>query len=445
MWRLTKYKKHFDKQASPLQMDLENPPRHPPAGSRRDSPSHRARRIFHRALSAHPVKVALRLLPSFLSRPLLARWQARRAGGLDSLRRRLQTILENHAGVRPVIVFPPGLNWHSQLFQRPQHLARALAQRGTLVFYLLHVEDRYPPDLEEAFQSIQERLYLCRVPVEVFNRIPRPWVFLLTWNARYLPAFQAPRVIYDYVDEIEAFEGSQTRLRGDHRKLVREAELVLATSSSLYREAAALRPDAILCPNGVDLAHFAGASTRETAPPPDLEPWIAAGRPLVGYSGALARWFDYDLLQKLALARPDLSFILLGPDHDGSLPPAMLELPNLGWLGVKPYAELPGYLRWFDAAIIPFKVSKITHATSPLKLFEYMAAGKPVVITPMQESMRVEGVLVADGPENFSRKLDEALRLKNSPQYLRMLGRVAAENTWEARARLILDAIGRVA
>jgi glycosyltransferase involved in cell wall biosynthesis len=198
------------------------------------------------------------------------------------------------------------------------------------------------------------------------------------------------------------------------------------------------RSNALLCPNGVDYEHFARA--REAGPPPEeLKPILQLGRPIVGYYGALANWFDYELLISLAVARPDFSYVLIGPDYDGSLKRSPIShFPNIHYLGVQPYLRLPEYLRFFGVATIPFRLNRITHATSPLKLFEYMAGGKPVVITPMAESMQYEGVLVGEGAEGFSAMLDKALVLRSDDAYLELIDQVARDNTWGSRAELIL-------
>ncbi len=373
------------------------------------------------------------------------------------VRAALQNILDQHPAARQVILFTPSLSWRRQLFQRPQQLALALARQGALVFYL----EPKPSKQEAPFQSMEKRLYWCNLPARVFEPLKAPLVYSLTWNSGYLSAFDSPRVIYDYVDQIEAFEGNPAKLLIEHNRLVREAALLLATSGDLYQEVNAVRPDSLLCPNGVDYGHFAshfasnGASNfipddglsshpGEASMPADLSQILSRGKPVIGYHGALARWFDFDLLKTVARRRADLAFVLIGPDHDRSLlPSGILDLPNLSWLGPKSYAELPGYLHCFDVGIIPFQLNPITHATSPLKLFEYMASGKPVVITPMRESMRYEGVLVARDSEEFSKKLDQALTLRTDPEYLKLIDQVAKENTWDARASQILDALDR--
>jgi len=170
-----------------------------------------------------------------------------------------------------------------------------------------------------------------------------------------------------------------------------------------------------------------------------LQKILAKSQPVIGYYGALARWFDYDLLRRVALLRPDYQFVLIGPDYDGTVELSeILKINNIHWLGVKPYAELSHYLQYFDVATIPFKINEITHSTSPLKLFEYMAGEKPIVITPMQESMQYPGVLIGEDAKQFAQKLDTALKMRDDQTYLSHLRQIALENTWEKRAEEIL-------
>lgn len=334
---------------------------------------------------------------------------------------------------RKILIFPPGLAWHESVFQRPQHLAQALSDQGYLVFY---IEPETSKQLD-GFNQLTKNLFLCHVPLKTFEILLHPYVMSMTWNYQFAAQIPHARLIYDYVDHLRVFSGNQQRLAQHHTHLLQSAEFVLATSSPLLEQVQSIRPDTILCPNGVDYDHFMISNNDHEEPPTDIAPLLLSRSPIIGYSGALARWFDYDLLEVTARQRPDLNFLLIGPDHDQTLPPRLLNIPNLTWLGSKSYQILPAYLRYFDVAVIPFRVDELTHAASPLKLFEYMAAGKPVIVTAMQESMRFPGVLVAQDRQEFSNRLDEALELRSDDDYLQTIQQVAKENTWEARARQI--------
>lgn len=389
------------------------------------------------------VGLLLRLLPPRLSNPLRVALRRRRLETLLPIRKQALELASNFPAERPLIIFPPSLDWHTQLFQRPQQLAIALARQGALVFYL----QPNPVPTAPVFQEIQPGLYLCNTSPEALTDFVAPTIYLLTWNRAHEKAFDNPQIIYDYVDDIAVFEGNYTTMKRDHERLVRTARLVLTTAERLYRQTLPLRNDALLCPNGVVIDHFkqarqpiAGAIDAADAPG-DLRAILSEGKPVIGYYGALAAWFDYPLLDSLCNLRSDLEFVLIGPDYDGSLPPALLEHPNLHWLGVKPYEQLPRYLLYFTVAMIPFQLNDITHSTSPLKLFEYMAGGKPVVITPMEESMRTPGVLVASDVHSFSQQIDRALILRHDPAYLLQLEQVSEQNTWDIRARQILSAL----
>lgn len=340
---------------------------------------------------------------------------------------------------KAIIIFPPSLDWNVQLFQRPQQLALALAKQGALVFYIQPKYDRTQPP----FQPITERLYLCHVHVDTFQNLSHPLIYLLTWNSVYASRFKHPRILYDYVDDINAFYGDQRKIHKGHQYLLKNAAYVLATARRLFEEVSAQRPDAIFSPNGVVYEHFARAARKEyLSPPTDLQRVLDKGQPIIGYYGALARWFDYPLMKRLAQLKSEYQFVLIGPDYDGTLELAGIPREaNIHWLGVKPYDELPHYLQYFDVATIPFIVNDITHATSPLKLFEYMAAEKPIVITPMQESMHYPGVLVGENADQFSAQLDLALKMREDQAYLSLLRETACENTWEHRADEILAAV----
>jgi hypothetical protein len=351
----------------------------------------------------------------------------------------LERILSDNPHVGQVFILAPSIEWDIPLFQRPQQLALALAGLGALVFY---VEPAHSP-APLGFFRLMDNLYLARTPMDVFKIGGRYSVFVQAWNQRYLKGLRNPRIIYDYIDDLSVFPFNQAKLRRRHNDLLKNAELVLATSSRLHEEASRERPDCLLCPNGVDYHHFSASMNDGARPPDDLAPIVSTGRPLIGYYGALARWFDFELLREAALSRPNYSFVLIGPDWDGSIRrTALLNVPNVFWLGPKSYWELPKYLRRFDAAMIPFRLNPITHSVSPLKLFEYMAGGKPVVVTAMEESSGYDGVLSAAGPIEFAGQVDAALLIKDDPGFAALIDATARRNTWQTRARSIMEALG---
>ncbi len=351
-------------------------------------------------------------------------------------RDRLQSILERHTSRKGTVVYPPTHDW-GFMFQRPQQMMRAFARAGYLVFYMTNNER---VDAVVGFQEVEPGLYLTHVPMEVLTTIDDPILYIGSpWHSRVPEQFHRPTVIYDHYDDLEV---SSARYE-DHERLLSSAHVVVTNSERLAQRVRERRPDAILAPNGVDYGFIASMRPDPSAPPPsDLKGILAQGRPIVGYSGALAQWFDYDLLDEVARMRPELSFVLVGVDYDGTLHRSgVLELPNVYWLGLKPYEELFKYVWRFDVATIPFKINDVTLATSPIKLFEYMACEKPVVTTPLPECEKIEEVLVAKDAAAFSRRIDEALELSLDQDFRARLRQRARMHTWDERVRHILTAL----
>lgn len=346
----------------------------------------------------------------------------------------IMRIASSYPDARSIVIFAPSLAWSGKMFQRPQQLARALARVGALVFYV-QPERSWPA----WFTEIEPRLVLCQTPLDVFHVLPEAFVYTLPWNLSLLAYFINPRVIYDYLDDLSVFQGGSQLLQM-HRKYLHKAEIVIASAWQLLEEVQTLRSDVLWIPNAADVNHF--FLGKRPIPPADLKPLLDIGKPILGYQGALAHWFDYDLVQSIARARRDISIVLIGPDYDSSIRRhSLLEEPNIHWLGAKSYEELPAYVSHFDIGCIPFVVNRITNATSPIKLFEYFAAGKPVIISPMQESMRYQYVLIAGNTDEWVRHIDEALQKASDQSFRQALQQYAAKNRWEDRAERLLERI----
>lgn len=354
---------------------------------------------------------------------------------LKVLKAQAEEIVANHSSSDPVFLFAPGLSWNRQLVQRPQQLARALAGAGCLVFYLEpRLQGAHPP-----FSKVHKNLYWANVPVDAFETIPGLWLYQSTWSIDVSPALRQPKFWYDVVDDLTTFEGDAAELARNHQERLKRAHLVTVTARKLHDEVSAVRPDAILSPNAVDFEHF---SRTPEGPPADLKPILAAQKPVIGYHGAFDRWFDYELLRDAAQLVSGASFVLIGPDVHGHLQRSgVLSLENVHWLGEKAYESLPNYLFYFDAAIIPFILSPITHATSPIKMFEYMAMGKPIVATAMEEVKQYPEVMIGSDQDDFIRQIQQALSSKDEPETLQRLFARARENSWQNRAEEILRSV----
>ena len=347
-------------------------------------------------------------------------------------RRQLEAILRQHSVCSGVVIYPPTVDWTS-MKQRPHHLLREMARAGYLVFWC---SPQNHSDCVQGFVQLEPNLFLTDSIVPL-RSVPEPILLIgATWHRREVANFNQPRIIYDYLDDLTVSAPSgviDRQKHADHLWLLENATVVCATARALYQEANSLRPDVLYSPNAADYEHF----HLDHAPPVpcDLKPILAQSRPIIGYFGALARWVDYRLIVDAASRCPDLSFVFLGPDHDGSLPrDDVSRYPNLHFLGEKKYEELPFYLYYFSVATVPFLVNRITQATSPVKLFEYMSGGAPIVTTALPECRQYRSVMVSVNREQFASNLRRAILLKSDRDYQRLLEQEARQNNWQARA-----------
>nr|MDE0499971.1 polysaccharide pyruvyl transferase family protein [bacterium] len=336
-----------------------------------------------------------------------------------------------------VVVFLPTIEWYIHLFQRPQQLAQAFSRLGYTVIY--DNSKQSPPGWDE----IEPRLFLYNGPQEVLHDLPDPLVWAITYNWEQASRYpEGTRTVYDWIDEIEVFDGYDlNKLRRLHSLGLANAGMITASARSLLERASQPRPDAIYLPNAVEFEHFANWQGSSPAHPV-LQRFLREGRPIVGYYGAIARWLDYDLLTEVAEMRSDWNFLLIGPPYDQSTRDRPLfTLPNVEWITAQPYGDLPRWLQSFDVAMIPFVVDDITRSTSPLKLFEYFAGGKPVVCSEMPEVVAFPEVRSYSSAAGMSGALDLALADSRDPDVRDTLRRRGEENSWLARARTVVESL----
>ncbi|MEL1244990.1 glycosyltransferase [Flavobacterium sp. DGU11] len=304
------------------------------------------------------------------------------------------------------------------VYQRPQHIISRLAHDNKILL----IEEPWHREGEGSrMQKISDNLHILQpnahsieeiatiLPQYIGKTIATGWFY----SAAFVPLlsyFDFGTTVYDCMDELSLFKGAPERLIEQEKYLVSNADIVFTGGKSLYESKAQLHGNVHCFPSSVDQAHFEKA-LNGIALPGDIS---SIPSPVVGYFGVIDERIDLELLRATALLKPDVSFVMIGPlakigEHD--LP----RLGNIYYLGMKDYKELPGYLKAFSIAMMPFALNDATKYISPTKTLEYMAAGKPIISTAIKDVVRdySDVVKIVATPEEFSIYIDQAIT--NSP------------------------------
>jgi glycosyltransferase involved in cell wall biosynthesis len=274
---------------------------------------------------------------------------------------------------------------------------------------------------------------------------------LITWvyhpyQRHYCQILRQDLLIYEVYDEYHEFAGVRHKkrrvcqIRRNEQIILKKADIALATSTNIHRRLASLHPKVFLIPNGADVDHFAN-KPQNTSIPLEIE---NVTRPIIGFVGKINEQIDYPLINQLAINHPEWSLVFLGNfDGQRSLKrdPDFLQAksnPNIYFLGWRDYAQLPRYVHAFDVFLIPFVINTLTQSVYPLKLHEYLAAGKPVVSTDLPEVRPFEGIVrIAHDQDEFEQQVVAALEERDEELRQRRLA-AARENSWERRAETIV-------
>jgi glycosyltransferase involved in cell wall biosynthesis len=237
-------------------------------------------------------------------------------------------------------------------------------------------------------------------------------------------------VIYECVDEFSAARGlvHGPTIAALEREVLRRADLVIVTAPGLHESKRALARRIEIVPNGVDVEHFGEASQPGAQPAPAV---AALPRPVVGYIGAIQYWVDFDLISHAARAHPDWSFALVGNVEPLARVDKVRGLANVHFLGRQPYADMPRFVAGFDACINPYILDGVAENVDPLKLYDYLASGKPIVSVDIPAARRFAGLMaLTHSAEEFTAALESAL---HEPGDAAARLQAAAGHSWEAR------------
>ncbi|MFD3001514.1 glycosyltransferase family 1 protein [Pontibacter toksunensis] len=363
----------------------------------------------------------------------------------------------------PDVVCLSHLRWDF-VYQRPQHLLSRFAKYGRVYF----VEEPIFDDSHASRLNVsarEENLYVVvpnlphRLTAEQIEEEQRTllnsllkeqllerfilWYYTpmaLGFSSHLSPAL----TIYDCMDELSAFKFSPPLLKELEQELFKRADLVFTGGQSLYDSKKKQHMQTHLFPSSIDKAHFAKAKEQLEQPADQA----AIPAPRIGFFGVIDERMDLQLIAAVADKRPDWQIVMLGPVV--KIDPADLpKRENIQYLGGKSYQELPAYIRGWEVALMPFALNESTEFISPTKTPEYLAAGKPVVSTPVRDVVKPYGeaklVHIACTPEEFVSGVEAAMAQASDPAWHCDVNAFLAgrswDNTWRGMVQLMSQAL----
>lgn len=349
--------------------------------------------------------------------------------------------LKELADKKNVYILIPCIDWETPIFQRPHQIACELGKQNENL--VLFISDQYIYDNFAVSERVRKNVFLfsgrmCKKLDYILENAKKRIVFMSwTMHANYLSLFHYDKLVYEYIDELSLFYFYNSKMEQTHCKLLTTADIVVCTAQELYEKAKCFSEKAILCENAGDYDFF--KNSRNVPVNSNIKDIVNNYACVLGYYGCLANWFDYKLIINVAQKRKDWLFVLIGYEFDNSANEIKCrKLNNVLVLPPQPYQQLPGFIAGFDVLIIPFILNDITKSTSPVKLFEYMAAGKPILTSDMLECRKYQSVYRYTSTEDFISKTEELLAIENNAPYYAIMEREALENTWSARVNSIL-------
>ncbi|MGB8781319.1 MAG: glycosyltransferase [Candidatus Bathyarchaeia archaeon] len=354
------------------------------------------------------------------------------------------------------------------LWSRPQQIPSRLAERGGInILYVqdpiyliprsliasyrrkdvflrkkvtdnLSVINLFLPEFSGRLKFLKEKYasMVLRSRLKYFNFKPEVAIFYSFSYAFLLPSLNSMnvKIVYDCPDDFSAFFSgvNVSKALRTEENLVADSSVVTAVSKVLCKRISKINSHCFYVPNGVDFDHFHRATWLVDKP----QEISSLKHPIVGFVGIVRDWINVELVCKLAQSHPEYSILLIGPVAFGL--EELQKYPNIIMLGARKYESLPSYLSCVDVCLIPFKINRLTSASNPIKLYEYLATGKPVVSTSLPEVCNnvSELVYIAKDDEDFIRKVEEAVDERKKPEYEALVARrirFAQDNSWEKR------------
>jgi len=372
----------------------------------------------------------------------------------------------NARTTKPDLIVFSHLRWDF-VYQRPQHLLKRSAQDRRVFFVEEPVFDNGSMCLDVSERENNLKVVVPHLPEGLCSEVAKTAVLhdmvlrLLVDHDihQYVAWYYTPMaldftrhlrplaVVYDCMDELSAFRGAPQCLTLRERELFKMADLVFTGGQSLYEAKRNQHHAVHAFPSSIDRDHFMQA--RKAVVDPEDQKDIP--HPRLGFFGVVDERFDVALLDEVSRQRPDWHFVIIGPVV--KIDPAILpQRENIHYLGGKSYQDLPSYIAGWDVALLLFAQNESTRYISPTKTPEYLAAGKPVVSTPIRDVMFPYGQLglvrIANDAPAFIAAAEELLATKTSrKQWLKtvdeFLATMSWDETWARMSRLIDDTLAK--
>ena len=356
-----------------------------------------------------------------------------------------------------IILWRSSFGYNVPLFQRPQHIANNLSKNKCLVFY----EVTTMTDKVKTIKKFSDNLYLINYnnvllnklfmkELEKYNKPKYIQLYSTDWKLSveniddYIN--KGFKFIYEYIDDLSPELAGTKELPKNivdkyEYAMTHKDVYVVVTASKLEENVVERRgrKNLIFSSNGVDYSNFEDIDD-DYEFEDEFKKILNKKKPIICYYGALAKWFDYDLVKKLAKTNK-YSIVLFGIKYDEAFDENMHDEKNIYFMGPRDYKVLKYYANKCDIMTIPFIINNITEATSPVKIFEYMALHKPIVITDLKECRQYKSVLIGHDHDEFIKNIEIALKKKNDKKYIELLDKEAKENDWYYKAKVIIDKI----
>lgn len=310
---------------------------------------------------------------------------------------------------------------YNRMYQRPQQMMRKLSERGHTVYYIDNIRKDY-------IIRINDNLYEVGMNYRInINELKRP---IILWCSHPQNVTRINEIYHDYIifDIIDDYSHEFKRWKVYSKDMLRAANMVFTTSDRLYNKFSEECHKIYKIKNGLDVDNF---SLDKRSIPADLP----KGKKIVGYIGAVASWIDWNLIEYISCS--DYNIVFVGPKI-GNIN-LNLSRNNIYFLGEKKYSELPFYTNNFNCCIIPFKINEMTNSCNPIKLYEYLALGKPVVSTAINELSKLRKLCyISKNNTEFIINLNRAVN-ENDRKLAIARRKFSINNSWDNRIDMVID------